>query len=89
MHGETLVYADDKGQPALPSADAVWTDQRQLGLAILTADCVPVLLWRADTSIIVGIHAGWRGLSAQIIEQTVAALPVANSRWGGMDWSLH
>lgn len=81
VHGETLVYADDKGQPALPSADAVWTDQRQLGLAILTADCVPVLLWRADTSIIVGIHAGWRGLRAQIIEQTVAALPVANSRW--------
>jgi YfiH family protein len=46
-------------------------------LAILTADCMPVLLC-ADDGTAVGIaHAGWRGLSDGVIEATIAQLGVA------------
>jgi YfiH family protein len=43
-------------------------------LAILTADCLPILLCADDGSEIAAIHAGWRGLSAGIVESTIARL---------------
>ena len=43
-------------------------------LAVLTADCLPVLLCRRDGSAVAAVHAGWRGLAAGVIENTVAAL---------------
>lgn len=59
---------------ARPKADAIVTDREGLALAIVTADCAPVLLVDRDAGIIAAAHAGWRGARAGVIENTVAAM---------------
>lgn len=55
-------------------ADASFTRQRGVVCAVLTADCLPVLLCD-DRATVVGVaHAGWRGLASGVIEACVAAM---------------
>jgi YfiH family protein len=61
-------------------ADASFTRQPGRVLAVLTADCLPVLLAEESGSAIAIAHAGWRGLAAGVIERTIAALGVAPRR---------
>ena len=42
-------------------ADAIITNQKKLPIAVLTADCVPILLYDNKKKIIASIHAGWKG----------------------------
>ena len=37
------------------------TDQKRLPIAVLTADCVPILLYESKKNMIAAIHAGWKG----------------------------
>lgn len=55
-----------------PQADALYTRQRGIVCAVLTADCVPVLFCAEDGSEIAAAHAGWRGLLGGVLEQTLA-----------------
>ena len=57
-----------------PEADAAVTTTPGSVLAILTADCLPVLLCADDGSEVAAAHAGWRGLAAGVLEATVAAM---------------
>lgn len=57
-----------------PEADAAVTSTPGTVLAILTADCLPVVLAAKDGSEIAAAHAGWRGLAAGALEATVAAM---------------
>ncbi|HET6434771.1 MAG TPA: peptidoglycan editing factor PgeF [Xanthomonadaceae bacterium] len=59
---------------AEPEADAAITTQPGVVLAILTADCLPVVFAAEDGSALGAAHAGWRGLAAGVLEATVAAL---------------
>ncbi|MFT2110048.1 peptidoglycan editing factor PgeF [Marinomonas sp. 2405UD68-3] len=52
-------------------ADAAITSQAQQICAILTADCLPILLSNQEGSQVAAIHAGWRGLCDGVIEETV------------------
>lgn len=54
-------------------ADASFTSDRSDVLSVLTADCVPVLLYFPRT--VAAIHAGWRGLFHEIIPNTLSQLP--------------
>jgi len=63
-----------------PVADAAVTSARGRVLAVLTADCLPVLVADAH-GVAVGIaHAGWRGLAAGVVECTVEALRAKGAR---------
>ena len=55
-------------------ADAAITDVPNEVLAILTADCLPVLFAAKDGSIIGAAHAGWKGLCAGVLENTVSEM---------------
>jgi YfiH family protein len=57
-----------------PEADAAVTSTPGVVLAILTADCLPVVLTDRDGSEVAAAHAGWPGLSAGMLEATVAAM---------------
>ena len=60
-----------------PQADASVTRVRGAVLAVLTADCLPVLLCARDGSEVGAAHAGWRGLAAGVLEATVATMRTA------------
>ncbi len=73
VHGVRVVEA---GREALPRADAVWTAERGQVLAVLTADCLPVVLGDKAGRIVALAHGGWRGLVDGILAETVAAMPI-------------
>ena len=67
--------APDPGAPTRPPrADAMVTATPGLALAVLTADCAPVLLADPGAGVIGAAHAGWRGALDGIIGETVAAM---------------
>ena len=78
VHGTRCVDA----ATALPrtEADASFTRQRGVVCAVLTADCLPVLLCDDQASVVAIAHAGWRGLAAGVIEATVGAMAAPGER---------
>ncbi len=78
VHGTAVFDADAAPAVAderiVPRADAAVTARAQVVLAILTADCLPVVLGSADGCVIGVAHAGWRGLQAGVLERTLNAL---------------
>lgn len=71
VHSSLVVEA---GPGGCPTADASWTAQSGIACAVLTADCLPVLLTDREGTRVAAAHAGWRGLAAGILEATVAAM---------------
>jgi polyphenol oxidase len=63
-----------EGQNNLNVADAMVTKKRNVALAILTADCVPVLFSDEKKQIIGAAHAGWRGARHNILSETVKSM---------------
>ena len=60
---------------SVPVADAVWTDQPNQVCAVMTADCLPLLITNQAASLVAAVHAGWRGLADGMIATTLNALP--------------
>ena len=74
IHGNDIYQVTDKIGTAAISADAHITRLPNVALAIMTADCVPVMIATDaadDNKLIAAIHAGWQGLSKDIIAKTV------------------
>lgn len=63
-----------------PRADAMVTAMPGLALAVLTADCQPVLFADAQAGVIGAAHAGWRGALDGVLEATVAAMEALGAR---------
>jgi len=57
-------------------ADASFTTQVGVVCAVLTADCLPVMFCDRDGECVAVAHAGWRGLLAGVLENTLHAMPV-------------
>lgn len=74
VHG-IEVAIPGRHEPA--TADAAVTRETGRVLAILTADCLPVLLTSRDGSVVAAAHAGWRGLAAGVLEATLAVMDCA------------
>jgi hypothetical protein len=77
VHSNSVVnldLPDFKNLEGLPIADASFTTQSGLVCAVLTADCLPLAFCSQDGQKIAAVHAGWKGLLAGIITNTVAAL---------------
>ncbi len=71
------VAVDDGTRGSDPLADASVTSIPGSVLAVLTADCLPVLFCNAQGSEVAAAHAGWRGLASGMLEETVAAMQSA------------
>ena len=72
VHGNTVV--DIARTTSVPEADAAHSHQPGQVCAVLTADCLPLLLCDRAGEQVAAVHAGWRGLAAGVIEKAVAAL---------------
>ena len=81
VHGTTVFRAGhDAATAGEPEADAAVTSVPGTVLAILTADCLPVLLCADDGLEVGAAHEGWRGLAAGVLESTVAAMVTPPAR---------
>jgi polyphenol oxidase len=75
VHGAAVCRLEPRTHPTLP-ADAVVTTEVGRVCVIQVADCLPVLFAARDGSVVGAAHAGWRGLAAGVIENTIATLGV-------------
>lgn len=77
VHSARAIHVRDETEPA---ADAHVSDDPDLALAILTADCMPILLADSDAGVAGAAHAGWRGALDGVIEATVVAMEELGAR---------
>lgn len=58
----------------LMETDALITDQPGIGIAVMSADCVPILLYDHEHRAVAAVHSGWRGTVARILEKTLQTM---------------
>lgn len=81
VHGATVITARAPWpDPPRTEADAVVTDRPGLAVAVLTADCAPVLLAEPVAGVVGAVHAGWRGALAGVIEAAIEAMVALGAR---------
>ena len=72
IHGRGVIrIGQEEGLDPVPVADAAFTGEQGVVCAVMTADCLPVLLCSADGSSVAAIHADWRGLVGGVVEATL------------------
>ncbi len=81
IHSDHIAVIDKKKmrgwhdlKDAVQECDALVTDQTGVVLTILTADCVPVLLFDPVKKVVAAVHAGWKGTEANIITKTIRVM---------------
>lgn len=75
VHSPTVATVTRPWAPeAAPRADAMVTTVPGIALAILTADCAPVLLADTEAGVIGAAHAGWKGARAGVVDATIDAM---------------
>lgn len=73
VHGSTVLIVDESSA-VYQKADALITDKKNVPIAIVTADCVPIFIYAGQRSVIAIIHAGWKGLRDGIITETLGRM---------------
>lgn len=76
----TLTGSEDLDAVARTEADGIVTTVPGLAIAVLTADCQPILFADPDAGVIAAAHAGWRGALDGILQATVGAMRDAGAR---------
>lgn len=80
VHGVRVVEVDAANRASLladpPDADAAVTRTPGIAIAVRAADCLPVVFCDRRGMIVAAAHAGWRGLTAGVLEATVRAMAV-------------
>lgn len=79
VHGTDVCVVDVEA-PSTPRVDAIVTRAANVVLAIMVADCLPILLTTDDGSVLAAAHAGWRGLAAGVLEKTIVAMQTPSAR---------
>ncbi|MBV2355632.1 peptidoglycan editing factor PgeF [Streptomyces sp. J2-1] len=81
VHGaDAAVVEEPWGERPVPEVDALVTVRRGLALAVLTADCVPVLLADPAAGVVAAAHAGRPGLVAGVVAAAVRAMTELGAR---------
>jgi polyphenol oxidase len=71
-HSNKVVVIDENNQDnKRVNADAIITKIKNIAISVLTADCVPILIYEKKNHIVGCVHAGWRGAINGIVENTL------------------
>ena len=80
-HSNKVIVVNNKNKNNKSfNSDALVTKLKGLGLCVLTADCVPIILYDENNETIACIHAGWKGAFSGIIEKTINKLKKMNNQ---------
>jgi YfiH family protein len=74
VHGARIATVGECSGPAPPAADGVASATPGVPVAVVTADCVPILLATSCGTAVAAVHAGWRGLAAGVVDSGVSAV---------------
>ena len=75
VHGVAVATAQDcAGKSSPPEADVVVSEEIGVRIAVVTADCLPILVAGDRGRVVAAVHAGWRGLAGGVISACLAAL---------------
>lgn len=82
VHGDSILVVDErffalpeeKRILALNGVDALITDQPGYFIGVLTADCVPIIIYDPVRKVFTSVHAGWRGIVAHIVEKSITKM---------------
>jgi polyphenol oxidase len=73
VHGtKTVVAPFNSNIP--PDADAVVTNQKNIAVGVMTADCVPIVFADVKNQVVGAAHAGWRGAEAGVVESCITKM---------------
>jgi YfiH family protein len=75
VHGTRIVRvtpSTEKGE--LAETDALITNEKGICIAVMSADCVPVLLYDKKNNVVAAVHSGWRGTVAMILSKTLTEM---------------
>ena len=79
VHGDQVAVVDEPGTGPLDNTDALVTTRRRLGLAVVTADCVPVLMGDARAGVVAAVHAGRVGAQKGVVVRAIEAMCAAGA----------
>jgi hypothetical protein len=82
VHGDRVEHVTGPWPGARPQADGMVTDRPGIALAVLTADCAPVLLADREAGVIGAAHAGWKGALGGVLEAVLDAMEGLGARRG-------
>ena len=80
-HSNKVIEVKKKNIKKKIIADAMITKLRGVALGVVTADCVPIILYDTNNAVIGCIHAGWKGACSNIIENTINKIKKLNSNY--------
>jgi hypothetical protein len=80
VHGRTAAVVDGPRAGAVEATDAVISTRPGVAVAVLMADCVPILLSDADSGIVAAVHAGRVGARVGVLPAALAAMRAAGAR---------
>ena len=76
-HSNKVLFIKDKNKKI--NSDAIITNIKGFALGVVTADCVPILLYDLNNKVIGCVHAGWKGAFKDIIKKTISKIKKINS----------
>ena len=79
-HSNKVVEIKNNNYKKKIKADAMITKMKGVALGVLTADCVPIILYDVRNEVIGCVHAGWRGAFKGIIKNTIIKIKKLNSK---------
>ena len=74
IHGNSVFFADRRVRGKLAEADSIVTRQRGIGVGVITADCVPILIYFPGSGCVCAVHAGWRGTFLRVVRNCLEAV---------------
>jgi YfiH family protein len=80
IHGNDVASVRGPSAEPVPEVDALVTSVPGLALLVLAADCVPVVLADGASGVVAVVHAGWRGVLADVVGTTLAAMADQGAR---------